>query len=380
MSKQDYYDLLGVSKTASASEIKSSYRKMAMKYHPDKNPGDAAAEKKFKNISEAYEILQDTEKRGMYDKFGHSAFSGNGGGHPGGGFHGGADFSDAFGDIFSEFMGGGRGRRPRSTKVRGADLKYTLNISLEDAFNGQTKEIDFSTYIKCGDCSGSGSKDSSGHNTCPDCAGHGVVRMQQGFFAVEQTCGRCSGNGRIVTNPCRTCSGQGRYNKHKKLSVTIPAGIEDGTRMRLTGEGEAGVTGGANGDLYIFISVEPHDIFKVDGADLHCKLNIKFTTASLGGEVEISTIDGSKVMLKIPEGTQNGDQLKLRDKGMSKVRSSSKGHLFAHIHVDVPKKLSSKQKELLKQLDGDLEDPQSKKGGFFGWFMSFFKALRTCYS
>jgi molecular chaperone DnaJ len=374
MSKQDYYQLLGLSKTASSDEIKKAYRKLAMQYHPDKNPGNKEAEAKFKQISEAYEILQDPQKKAMYDQYGHSAFSqGGGGGHHS---HGG-DFSDAFEDIFSQFMGGGgrSSRRNTSTKVRGADLTYRINISLEEAFLGKTQEITFSTNIKCDDCSGSGSKDSTGHKNCPDCGGHGVVRMQQGFFAVEQTCGRCMGAGKIISNPCNSCGGHGRYQKQKKLSVSIPAGIEDGSRVRLIGEGEAGVRGGANGDLYVLVTINSHKIFKVNGADLHRKLDIKFTTAALGGEVEIETIDGGKVMLKIPAGTQNGDQLKLREKGMTKVRSSTRGDLFAHIFVEVPKKLTSKQKELLKQLDGDLEANEEKKSGFFNWFMSLFSYI-----
>ena len=373
MSKQDYYQLLGLSKTASADEIKKAYRKLAMQYHPDKNPGNKEAEAKFKQISEAYEILQDPQKKAMYDQYGHSAFSQGAGGHHA---HGG-DFSDAFEDIFSQFMGGGgrSSRRNTSTKVRGADLTYRINISLEEAFSGKTQEITFSTNVKCDDCGGSGSRDSTGHKNCPDCGGHGVVRMQQGFFAVEQTCGRCMGAGKIISNPCNSCGGHGRSQKQKKLSVSIPAGIEDGSRVRLIGEGEAGVRGGENGDLYVLVTINSHKIFKVNGADLHRKLDIKFTTAALGGEVEIQTIDGGKVMLKIPAGTQNGDQLKLREKGMTKVRSSARGDLFAHIFVEVPKKLTSKQKELLKQLDGDLEANEEKKSGFFNWFMSLFSYI-----
>ena len=368
MSKQDYYQLLGVSKTSSADEIKKAYRKLAMQYHPDKNPGNKEAEAKFKQISEAYEILQDPQKKAMYDQYGHSAFAQGGGRSQAQN----GDFSDAFEDIFSQFMGGGSRskRRPQSTNIRGADLTYRINISLEEAFLGKNQEINFTTNIRCDDCSGVGSKDSGGQKNCPDCGGHGVVRMQQGFFAVEQTCGRCMGAGKIISNPCKSCGGYGRYQKQKKLSVSIPSGIEDGSRMRLLGEGEAGVRGGENGDLYISVSISPHKIFKVDGADLHRKLDIKFTTAALGGDVEVETIDGGKVMLKIPVGTQNGDQLKLRDKGMSKVRSSSRGDLFAHIFIEVPKKLTSKQKELLKQFDGDLEEESEKKTGFFNWFMS----------
>jgi molecular chaperone DnaJ len=372
MSKQDYYQLLGLTKPSSADEIKKAYRKLAMQYHPDKNPGNKEAEAKFKQISEAYEILQDPQKKALYDQYGHAAFAqGGGGGH----HTQGGDFSDAFEDIFSQFMGGSRGSRRKnpSAQIRGNDLSYRLNISLEEAFAGKTQEISFSTNVKCGDCNGHGSKDSSSHKNCPDCGGHGVVRMQQGFFAVEQTCGRCMGSGKIISNPCRSCGGYGRYQKQKTLSVSVPSGIEDNTRIRLAGEGEAGVRGGENGDLYIMISISTHKLFKVDGSDLHQRLDIKFTTAALGGEVEITTIDGAKVMLKVPAGTQNGDKLKLRDKGMSKVRSSSRGDLFVHIFVEVPKKLTSKQKELLQQFDGDLETPTEKKSGFFNWFMSLFQ-------
>ena len=376
MSKKDYYELLGVSRSSSSDEIKKSYRKLAMQYHPDKNQGNPAAEEKFKEISEAYEVLQDAQKRSMYDQYGHAAFS-QGAGSSGGsqGFRGG-DFSDAFEDIFSEFMGGGRSRRPKSSsgKARGSDLNYRVNISLEEAFHGKTQEISFSSNVKCEPCNGSGSKDKASSKSCPECKGHGAIRMQQGFFTLEQTCGRCMGAGSVIANPCGSCNGGGRISRNRKLSVTIPAGIENETRIRLTGEGEAGVRGGENGDLYVFVSINSHKTFQVDDhSNLHQKLTIKFTTAALGGEVELVGVDGQKVMLKVPEGTQTGDQLKIRGQGMSKVRSTSRGDLFAHIFVEVPKKLSARQKELLQEFDG--EEP--KKSGFFNWFTSLL-SLSKC--
>jgi molecular chaperone DnaJ len=388
--KKDYYELLEVSKSASADDIKKAYRKLAMKYHPDKNPGDKEAEDNFKKINEAYEILQDPQKRAAYDQYGHAAFNGGAGGSHGGGF-GGADFSDVFEDLFSNFMGGrggrGGGRRSPQTNIRGSDLKYNLSVSLEEAFSGKTQDIIFMTSVSCGDCKGVGSKSSasSAYKTCSDCRGHGVIRMQQGFFAVEQTCGSCGGAGKIISDPCSSCSGQGRVQKNKTLSVSVPAGIEgieDSTRIRLSGEGEAGFRGGQAGDLYIFVTVKPHSSFKVDGADLHCKRMIKYTTAVLGGEVEIDTIDGGKVSLKIPAGTQNGDQLKLRDKGMTKFKSSSRGNLFVHIFIDVPKKISNKERELLLALDNESVSTPAQSGLFSRLkdFWSGFKRLSSIWA
>ncbi len=365
MSKRDYYEVLELKKGASADEIKKSYRKLAMKYHPDQNPNNKEAEKKFKELAEAYEILKDDQKRAAYDQLGHQAFEGgrSGGSHQGG-FN---QQHDIFGDFFNEFMGGGGGRRSahRSPEVRGSDLKYNISISLEEAFTGIEKNISFSTAIKCSPCAGKGTTDSNGFSSCHACGGHGVTRVQQGFFAMEQTCNHCSGSGKIIKNPCKKCHGHGRYNEKKSLKVSIPAGIEDSTRIRLSGEGEAGARGGTSGDLYIFVNVVSHPIFKVEGSDLHCKLPIGFTMAALGGDIEVPVIEGGVVKLKIPKGTQNGDRLKIRDKGMSKVRSSNRGDMIAHIFVEVPKTLTTKAQTLLEELDKELSMHNNTETGFF---------------
>lgn len=369
MSNKDFYEVLGLSRSASAQEIKKAYLKLAKKYHPDRNSGDPESEKKFKEISHAYDILKDDQKKAAYDSMGHNAFEQGGNRGPGGfGTGGGPDINDIFGDFFSDFMGGGsRQTRQRSSQIRGSDLKYNLSISLEDAFKGVDKKINFSTEVKCSPCSGKGTKDTGGTNTCTQCGGAGVVRMQQGFFAVEQTCNKCGGVGQIIKNPCQTCHGTGRYSKQKHIIVNVPAGIEDNTRIRITGEGESGIRGGSSGDLYVFVSIKPHDIYKVEGDNLHCKLPLSFTKATLGGEVEIPTIDGSKVTLKIPTGTETGDRLRLKGKGMSRVRSSTRGDLYAHAYIQTPKKLSKKQKELLEELDKEFgeSDTNYKDEGFF---------------
>lgn len=374
MSKKDYYEVLGVNKNASQDDLKRAYRKLAMKYHPDQNKDNPEAEKKFKEVSEAYDVLKDEQKRAAYDRFGHSAFSnGSGGGAGRGGFsrgHGGfsgfgeefhGDFSDIFGDFFGDMMGGRRQSRSRSATSRGSDLKYNLSISLKEAFTGVEKNIKFSCGVSCDSCGGKGSKNPQGIKTCMSCNGAGVVRMQQGFFAIEQTCPSCGGAGQELKDPCSKCHGQGKYEGSKTVNVSIPAGVADGSRIRLAGEGESGLRGGSPGDLYIFVTIKPHDIFKVDGSDIHCRVPISFPKASIGGEVEVPTIDGGNVILKIPAGTQNGDKLRLKNKGMSKVRSSSRGHMYAHIHVEVPKNLNKKQKELIDELDKELSDYDSSK-------------------
>ncbi|MDG1436908.1 MAG: molecular chaperone DnaJ [Rickettsiaceae bacterium] len=375
MSKKDYYEVLGISRSADSAEIKKAYLKLAKQHHPDKNKGNPESEKKFKEAGEAYDVLKDEQKRSAYDRFGHGAFENGGGGSAGGhgGFGGGfagADMNDIFGDFFSDFMGGqGRGgaRQRRSSQVRGSDLKYNLTISLEEAFKGVDKELNFSAEAKCAPCSGKGTKDSHGTTTCSQCGGAGAVRMQQGFFAVEQTCGQCNGSGQIIKNPCATCRGNGRINKQKHLIVNVPAGIETNTRIRIAGEGEAGIRGGIAGDLYVFVNVKAHDTYKVEGENLHCKLPLSFAKAALGGEVEVPTIDGTKVTLTIPAGIETGDKVRLKGKGMSKVRSSSRGDLYAHAYIQIPKKLTKKQKELLEELDkefGDM-DINCKDEGFF---------------
>jgi molecular chaperone DnaJ len=357
MSSRDYYQILGVSKTATQEELKKAYHKLAMQYHPDRNSKDAEAEKKFKEISGAYDILKDEQKRAAYDRFGHQAFQNGGPSGPGaagarGGF--GPDINDIFGDFFTDFMGSNARRQKPQTSIRGSDLKYNVTVTLEEAFRGVDQNISFTSEVKCTTCSGSGSENNSGMTTCDTCAGQGVSRVQQGFFTLEQTCNKCHGMGQIIKNPCKKCHGNGRYSQHRNLLVNIPAGIEEGTRIRLTGEGDAGLRGGGNGDLYIFVSVKPHDVYKVDGMHLHCRLPVSFTKAALGGEMEIPDIEGGKVTLKIPAGIQNGEKLRLKGKGMSKVRSTIRGDMFVHIHVEVPKHLNKKQRDLLEALDKEL--------------------------
>jgi len=362
MSKKDYYEILGVSKTASADELKKAYRKLAMQYHPDKNQGSAEAEKKFKEINAAYDILKDEQKRAAYDQMGHAAFEGGmggggGGGHPFGG--GGFDFSASgfgsmFDDVFSEFMGGGRGhqRGPQSAGQPGSDLRYNMEISLEDAYKGLKKNIKVSTYAECASCHGSGAAEGSKPETCPTCHGHGTVRARQGFFTIERACSQCHGMGQIIKNPCKTCSGSGRVRKEKTLSVTIPAGIEDGARIRLAGEGEAGIRGGPAGDLYIFIHVKSHKFFQREGSNIFCEVPIPMAAAALGDAIEVPAIDGHAARVKIPAGTQSGKQFRLKGKGMSILRSSSRGDMYIEVMVETPVNLNKRQKELLEEFAG----------------------------
>jgi molecular chaperone DnaJ len=370
MSPEDYYAVLGVSRSANQQEIKKAYHKLAMQYHPDRNSDNSEAEKKFKKINEAYDVLKDEQKKAAYDKFGHNAFQNSGGsggfnrgaGGGGGEFH---DINDIFGDFFSDFMGGKSRATKSSSKIKGADLKYNITITLEEAYKGVDKNINFTTEVKCNSCNGSGSEGDGSVTTCDMCHGRGVNRMQQGFFTLEQTCGKCQGMGQIIKTPCKKCFGNGRHSQVKNLLVNIPAGIEDGTKIRLVGEGEAGIRGGNSGDLYIFVTIKPHEIYKADLANLHCRLPISFTKAALGGEIEVPIIEGGKVSLKIPAGTQNGDQLKLRGKGMSKVRATTRGDMIAHVYIEVPKSLTKKQRELLELLDKELDDGKSDDVSFF---------------
>ena len=369
MSERDYYEVLGLGRSASASEIKKAYLKLAKQYHPDVS-SSPDSEKKFKEISQAYDILKDPQKKAAYDRMGHSAFQQSGGGASTGGFGGGnPDINDIFGDFFSDFMGG-RGRsKPRSSKVRGSDLKYNLEITLEEAFKGVDKTVNFTTEATCSSCKGQGSSKPDSMKSCSQCGGNGTVRMQQGFFTFEQPCGACSGQGRIISDPCSSCRGNGRKSKNKDLLVNIPAGVEHGVRIRIAGEGEAGIRGGSTGDLYVFINIKPHNIYKTDGADLHLKLPVTFTKAALGGEIKVPIIDGSTVSLKIPPGTETGDKLRLKGKGMSKVRSSVRGDLYAHAYVEIPKKLNAKQRELLEKLDAEFKESRNfKDEGFFARF------------
>jgi molecular chaperone DnaJ len=380
MAKADFYETLGVGRTADEKELKSAFRKMAMKYHPDKNPGDDEAEKKFKELNEAYETLKDPQKRAAYDRFGHAAFEQGGGGFGGGGggFAGGGGFSDIFEDIFGEMMGGGRGGRARSTggRERGADLRYNMDISLEEAFTGKTAQIRVPTSITCDLCTGTGAKPGTKPTTCATCQGSGRVRAAQGFFSIERTCPTCHGRGQTIADPCTKCHGHGRVTEERSLSVNIPSGIEDGTRIRLQGEGEAGLRGGPSGDLYIFLSVKPHEFFQRDGADLYCSVPISMTTAALGGTFDVVTLDGTKSRVTVPEGTQAGKQFRLKAKGMPVLRSTQVGDLYIQIQIETPQKLTKRQRELLQefeQLSSKENNPEST--GFFARMKDFFDTL-----
>lgn len=380
MSKRDYYDVLGASKGASADELKKAYRKKAKELHPDRNSDNPNAEAQFKEINEAYDVLKDADKKAAYDRYGHAAFEGGmGGGRPGGGFHGGSDFSSAFSDVFDDlfgdFMGGGRGGgRQRST--RGADLRYNMRIALEEAFSGAQKTISVPTSVQCNACTGTGAEGGSEPATCPTCSGMGKVRATQGFFTVERTCPTCSGAGQIIKNPCKSCSGQGRTEKDRALSVNIPAGVETGTRIRLSGEGEAGLRGGPAGDLYIFIEVAPHEIFQREGTNLFCRVPVSMAAAALGGDIEVPTIDGGRSRVKVPAGSQSGRQMRLRSKGMPAVRSSQVGDMFIELAVETPVNLTSRQKELLREFEELSEDNNPEGSSFFSSVKSFWDSMK----
>lgn len=378
MSKRDYYEVLGVERTVDDGALKSTYRKLAMKYHPDRNPDDAEAEKKFKEISEAYDCLKDGQKRAAYDRFGHAAFENGGGGGgrggPGFGPDFGASMSDVFEDIFGEFMGGGGGGRGRSSRMRGADLRYNLEIDLEEAFTGRTVDIDVPTLNACETCSGTGAKPGTGMSQCGTCNGHGKVRAAQGFFTIERTCPQCQGRGETMDQPCTDCSGQGRTQKSRTLSVDIPVGIEDGTRIRLADEGEAGVRGGPPGDLYIFVSVRPHDLFERDGADLYARVPIAMSIAALGGEFEVPTLEGARARVKVGAGTQPGQRVRLKGKGMPVLRSSQVGDLYVQLDVEVPQNLNKKQRELLEEFQNlSTGDNSPNSTGFFAKLKGLFE-------
>jgi molecular chaperone DnaJ len=385
MANTDYYELLGVSKTASADELKKAYRKAAMKWHPDKNPGNKSAEAKFKEISEAYDVLKDEQKRAAYDRFGHDAFTQGGGNQSGGGgFQGasgggfGFDFSSNFSDIFDEMFGGGfgAGGPASSGKERGSDMRYNVEISLEEAFKGATQKVRYVSAVKCGSCNGSGAEGKSGPVTCSTCKGHGKVRAQQGFFTIERTCPTCHGQGQMIKDPCRKCGGEGRVRRERSLDVKIPAGVDDGTRIRLTGEGEAGFRGGPSGDLYVFIQVKTHRFFKRKDHDIRCQVPLSMITAALGGEIEVPCIDETRVKVKIPEGTQSGKQFRLKGKGMSILRSTQRGDMYIEANVETPVNLTSKQKDLLKQFnDATEEDTSPTSTGFFKKVKEFWEEL-----
>jgi molecular chaperone DnaJ len=377
MAKQDFYDILGVAKSADAEELKRAYRKLAMQWHPDRNPGDKSAEHKFKDINEAYDVLKDDQKRAAYDRFGHAAFE-NGSRGPGdGGFAGG--FSGGFADIFEEMFGAmGGGRRTQSGPARGSDLRYNIEVSLEDAFRGKQTTIRVASFGHCDTCKGSGAEPGSRPVSCRTCQGHGRVRAQQGFFTIERPCPTCQGSGQIIEKPCKGCGGQGRVRREKTLSVNIPAGVEDGTRIRLAGEGEVGVHGAAPGDLYIFVSIAQHQIFQRDGANIFCRVPIPFTTAALGGTIEVPTVEGSRTRVTVPPGTQSGHQFRLRSKGMTVLRSPARGDMYIQAIVETPVNLSKRQQELLREFEkaGESGKTSPESEGFFARVKEFFGDLR----
>lgn len=376
MSKRDYYETLGVEKGVDAKALKSAYRKMAMKFHPDQNQGDATAEAKFKEVGEAYAVLSDDNKRAAYDRYGHSAFENGMGGDGGaGGPFGGMDPSDIFENIFGQMFGGGGGRR-RNGPQRGQDMRYDMEITLEEAFTGKDVQITVPMAMTCETCTGSGAEPGSSPTTCGQCGGAGRVRAQQGFFTMERTCGQCGGRGQTISDPCGACHGGGSVRKERTLSIKVPPGVQSGTQMRLSGEGEAGARGGPRGDLYIFFDVLAHEIFERDGANLYCHTPVTMTTAALGGEIEIPTIDGGRARVSIPEGAQTGRKLRLRGKGMPSLRGSGKGDLYIEVFVETPRKLSARQKELMREF-GDCSEagcnPESE--GFLGRVRRFWDDL-----
>ncbi|MFT5571133.1 MAG: molecular chaperone DnaJ [Cryomorphaceae bacterium] len=379
MAKRDYYEVLGVSNSADQAELKKAYRRLAMKYHPDRNPDDEQAEVKFKEAKEAYEILTDGEKKAAYDQFGHSAFEGGMGGGAGAGGAGG--FGDMFGDMFGDIFGGGGGGGGRQRQRRGADLRYNLELSLEDAVRGTEVSITVPRMSACRTCSGSGAKKGSTPSQCGTCHGQGQVRIQQGFFSVQQTCPQCHGKGTIITDPCDGCSGQGRVRENKKLSVKIPAGVDEGDQIRLSGEGESAGAGGVNGDLYVSVSLKEHPIFTREGVDLHCIVPVSFTIMALGGDLEVPTLDG-RAKLKIPAGTQSGKMFRLRGKGTKNVRNAGfVGDLYCEVKVETPVNLTKRQRELLQELDDTINEGGSKhspeKSSWADRIKSFFDDIVT---
>ncbi|MDA8739836.1 molecular chaperone DnaJ [Rhodobacteraceae bacterium] len=378
MSKRDYYEVLGLSKRASADEIKKGYRAKAKELHPDRNSDNPNAETMFKEVNEAYDVLKDADRKAAYDRYGHAAFEGGmgGGGRPGGGpgdFS--SAFSDVFDDLFGDFMGGGRGNS-RNRASRGSDLRYNLQVTLEDAYSGLQKSINIPTSVECGSCNGTGAEGGSEPTTCPTCSGMGKVRATQGFFTVERTCPTCSGIGQMIKNPCKKCGGQGRAEKDRALSVNIPAGVETGTRIRLSGEGEAGLRGGPSGDLYIFIEVREHGIFQREGGNLFCRVPVSMTSAALGGDIEVPTIDGGRSRVKIPSGSQSGRQMRLRNKGMPSIKSSQIGDMFIELAIETPVNLTSRQKELLREFEAMSEDNNPESKSFFSTVRSFWDTMK----
>ena len=379
MAKQCYYEVLGVARGANDGEIKTAFRRLAKECHPDRCGGDPTAEERFKQVNEAYEILKDPQRRAADDRFGHAAFDARSG-FGGGGAHGfGADFSESmsamFDDLFGEFMGARRPRQ-RSGRERGADLRYNMQITLSEAHEGRNAQIRVPTSVTCEDCSGSGAKAGTSPTTCRTCGGMGKVRASQGFFTIERPCPSCEGRGEIIEDPCPSCQGAGRVTRERTLSVTIPVGVEDGTRIRLAGEGEAGLRGGPPGDLYIFLSIKPHEFFQRDGADLFCRVPISMTTAALGGQFEVPTIDGGRSRVKVPEGTESGKQFRLKGKGMPVLRSKRQGDLYIQVEVETPKNLSRRQRELLREFEDESNsDTSPESAGFFARVKEFFEGI-----
>jgi molecular chaperone DnaJ len=374
---KDYYEILGVSKQADKDDIKKAYRKLAKQYHPDRNPDDEEAEQKFKEIGEAYEVLGDEEKRAAYDRFGHAAFEGGAGGGRGPGGMGAGGFG-GFADIFDEMFGDMMGGRRRGGAQRGADLRYDMEITLEEAFSGKDTTIEVPTSVVCGTCDGSGARPGTQPSQCDTCGGDGRIRAQQGFFSIERTCPTCGGVGKQIEHPCHTCHGSGREQQERTLQVNIPAGVEDGTRIRLAGEGEAGSRGAPPGDLYIFLGIKPHDIFHREGPNVLCKMPVPMTTAALGGQLEVPVIDGTKARINIPEGTQNAQRFRLKGKGMSVLRRKERGDMFVEIEVEVPRNLTKRQKELLREFAGEGKDEKShhpQSEGFLSRIKEFFEDL-----
>jgi len=375
MSKRDYYDVLGVPKGSEKDAIKKAYRTKAKELHPDRNSDNPNAEAQFKEVNEAYEVLKDAEKKAAYDRYGHAAFESGGGGT---GFGGSGDFSSAFSDVFDDlfgdFMGGGRGGRKQQS--RGSDLRYNLSISLEDAFAGLQKTINVPSSVACGSCNGTGAAGGSSPTTCPTCSGLGKVRATQGFFTVERGCPTCSGAGQIIKNPCSSCGGQGTQKKDRALSVNVPPGVETGTRIRLAGEGETGPRGGISGDLYIFIEVAKHKIFERDGLNLFCRVPVSMAKASLGGEVEVPTIDGGRSRVRIPAGSQSGRQMRLKGKGMPAIKTVQKGDMFIEMAVETPVNLTARQKELLQEFEELSEDNNPETNSFFSSVKTFWESMK----
>ena len=372
MAKRCYYETLAIDRTASDGDIKAAFRKYAMQYHPDRNPGDKTSEHRFKEINEAYEVLKDPDKRAAYDRFGHAAFEHGMGG--GAGF--GADFSTTFSDLFEGIFGMAAGRGRSSGRERGADLRYNMEITLQEAFIGKNAQIRIPTPVTCEACSGSGAKAGTKPKTCPMCGGHGRVRHAQGFFTLERTCPNCHGRGQSIDTPCASCSGSGRVSRERTLAVNIPAGVEDGTRIRLAGEGEAGVRGGPAGDLYIFLSIGAHPFFQREGADLHCRVPVSMVTAAVGGEFEVPIIDGGKTKVKVPEGTQSGRRFRLGGKGMPVLRSRQSGDMYVQVVVETPQKLTKRQRELLAEFERlSSNETQPESSGFLGKVKEFLDGL-----